>query len=365
IITRLAKLRAFFVIARGSAFALGGHSIGPQEAGRMLNVDYVVSGSMRTQGRHATVTVELIETQSGRIYWADEFECALDQPFAALEEIGNRIVAAVAEEIETAERNRAVLKPPNSLDAWEAYHRGLWHMYRFNDVDNAHAEDFFRRAVRLDPTFARAYAALSFAHFQNAFLHRISERAVQTDLAYDAAGQSLMADDRDPAAHWAMGRALWLRAQHEESLRELARSVELSPNFALGHYTLGFVHSQSGDPRTAINAVDYSRSLSPFDPLQFAMLATNAIAHVRLGNYEEGVSWALKAAARPNAHTHILGIATHCLAVANRLDEARVFAAQIRKNLPNYSVNDFLTSFHFDKETAALFRRSAQRIGFD
>src|SRR5690349_6109813 len=120
-----------------------------------------------------------------------------------------------------------------------------------------------------------------------------------------------MADERDPAAHWAMGRALWLRGQHDESMRELTRSVELSPNFALGHYTLGFVHCQTGDPRHAIDASDYSRSLSPFDPLQFAMLATNAIAHVRLGNYDEAVVWALKAAARPNAHTHILAIATH------------------------------------------------------
>jgi DNA-binding SARP family transcriptional activator len=364
IITRLAKLRVFFVIARGSVFALDDHDIDPQEAGRILNVDYVVSGSVRKSHGRIAVKVELVETQGGRIQWADEFECALDDAFGALDRIGDRIVAAVAEEIETAERNRAVLKPPNSLDAWEAYHRGLWHMYRFSDADNIDAERFFRLAVQVDPTFSRAHAGLSFVHFQNAFLHRRFERASQTDLAYDAAGQALMADDRDPAAHWAMGRALWLRAQHEESLRELTRSVELSPNFALGHYTLGFVHCQTGDPKTAIDAVDCSRSLSPFDPLQFAMLATHAISHIRLGNYDEGVSWALKAAARPNAHTHILGIATHCLAVANRLDEARAFAALIRKSVPNYNVNDFLTSFHFEKETAELFRRGAQRIGF-
>ena len=55
-------------------------------------------------------------------------------------------------------------------------------------------------------------------------------------------------DDRDPAAHWAMGRALWLRGRQDESLQELEKAVDLSPNFALGHYTLGFVQSQAGDP---------------------------------------------------------------------------------------------------------------------
>jgi TolB-like protein/Flp pilus assembly protein TadD len=364
IITRLAKLRVFFVIARGTVFALGEHQIGPQEAGRILNVDYVVSGTVRRRDRRVTVAVELAEARGAHIRWAEEFEYPLDNAFDVLDEINNRIVAAVAEEIEIAERNRAILKPPNSLDAWEAYHRGLWHMYKFNGADNAQAEHFFRTAVRLDPTFARAYAGLSFTHFQNAFLHRIAERPGQTDLAFETAGQSLMVDDRDPAAHWAMGRALWLRGREDESLLELARSVELSPNFALGHYTLGFVHCQSGDAQKAIDATDYSRRLSPFDPLQFAMLASRAIAHVRLGQFEEAVDWALKAAARPNAHTHVLAIATHCLAVANRLDEARAFAALIRKNQPRYCVTDYLAAFRFAPDTAELFRRSAQRIGF-
>ncbi|PJI51281.1 hypothetical protein CTI14_63540, partial [Methylobacterium radiotolerans] len=57
-------------------------------------------------------------------------------------------------------RNRAILTPPNSLDAWQAHHRGLWHMYRFNRTDNEQARHFFEMAVRLDPTFSRAYAGL-------------------------------------------------------------------------------------------------------------------------------------------------------------------------------------------------------------
>jgi hypothetical protein len=98
--------------------------------------------------------------------------------------------------------------------------------------------------------------------------------------------------------------------------------------------------------------------------MQFAMLATNAVAHIRLGNYDEAVSWALKAVARPNAHKHISSIAVHCLAAANRLDEARAIAALIRRNDSHYNVNHFLASFRFDQDTADLLRRSAQRIGF-
>ena len=244
------------------------------------------------------VTVDLAETRTARIIWAEAFDHKLDDAFHVLDEIGNRIVASIASEIELVERNRAILKPPNSLDAWEAYHRGLWHMYRFTRSDNDRAQHFFRMAVRLDPAFARAYAGLSFTHFQNAF-QRWAERAPEIERAFATAGESLLVDDRDPGAHWAMGRALWLRGSRDQSLVELERAVDLSPNFALGHYTLSFVHCQSGDPRTAIGSSDHARLLSPFDPLMFAMLATRALAHVRLGQFEEAADWGIKAAARP------------------------------------------------------------------
>ena len=362
VITRLAKLRNLFVIAQGTVFALHDRRIGPEEAGRMLNVDYVASGSVQRQGKRLTVTVELTETRSARIVWAEIFNQKLDDAFLVLDEIGNKIVASIDNEIETVERNRAILRPPNSLDAWEAHHRGLWHMYRFNKSDNERAQNFFATAIRLDPTFARAYAGLSFTHFQNAF-QGWSKREPAVDKAFEAAGQSLMADDRDPAAHWAMGRAFWLRGQHDQSVIELEQSIDLSPNFALGHYTLAFVHSQAGDPRAAIASADHSRHLSPFDPLLFGMLGARAMALVRLGQFEEAAEWGIKAAARPNAHAHILGIAAFSLATAGRLDEGRAYLASIRKTIPRYGIGEFLAAMQLDAAGAALFRKAARQIG--
>lgn len=187
----------------------------------------------------------------------------------------------------------------------------------------------------------------------------------EIDLAFEAAARSVGADDRDPAAHWAMGRALWLRGAQSECLAELGRSIELSPNFALGHYTVGFVQSQSGDPRMAIESTNYSLQLSPFDPLQFAMLASRALGHVRMGELEEATHWAVKATARPNAHAHILAIAAECLSLAGRRDEAGEFVARIRGHLPSYGVENFLRSFRFDREAEDLFRHAARQIDFD
>ena len=365
IITRLAKLRALFVIARGSVFALRERNIPPDEAGRLLSVDYVASGSVLLNGGRIVVTVELADTKVSRIVWADEFVCTVDDAWRVPDEISNRIVASIAEEIETVERNRAMLKPPNCLDAWEAYHRGLWHMYRFSSDDNDRAAHFFQMALRQDPTFARAHAGMSFTHFQNAFLLRPAQRQQEIERAYETAGNGLIADDRDPAAHWAMGRALWLRGNQDEALREIEQALSLSPNFALGHYTLGFMHGQSGDPRVAIASAEYSRQLSPFDPLLFGMLCSRALGHLRLGQYQDAADWAIKGAARPNAHVHILGIAAVCLGSAGRIDEARKVVTSLRKNAPKYVVGDLLQAFRFGPDGTALFRQNAAVVGLE
>lgn len=363
VITRLAKLRTLFVIAQGTVFALHARGVGSEEAGRMLGVDYVVGGVLQRRGQHVSVHVELTETRTARIIWSEAFEPRSSDALNMLEDIGDRIVATVAAEVEMLERNRAILKPPNSLDAWEAHHRGLWHMFRFTRTDNDQARHFFERATRLDPTFSRAFAGLSFTYWQDAFQGWPTDRQKALDAAQEAAGQSLLADDRDPAAHWAMGRALWLRGRHDESVAELEQSVDLSPNFALAHYNLAFVHATAGDAKAAIGFSDHSRALSPFDPMLFGMFGARAMALARLGRFEEAADWGMKAAARPNSFPHIRGIAAFSLALADRLEEARAQLKVLHDTAPGYAFADFQRAFRFDANGAQLFRKGARKLG--
>jgi DNA-binding winged helix-turn-helix (wHTH) protein/TolB-like protein len=361
VITRLAKLRSLFVIAQGTVFALHEQGMGPGEVGDILNVDYVVSGSLRRSGQRLAVSVELMEVRSSRIVWVEDFDRPLDDAFLVLDQIGDSIVGSIISEVETIERNRAVLKPPGSLDAWEAFHRGLWHMYRFNPADNEQARHFFEMATRLDPTFSRAYAGVSFTHWQNAF-QGWTDRKPEIERAYAAAGQSLMADDRDPGAHWAMGRALWLKGLSDESLAQLSVAVDLSPNFAQGHYSLAFVHATTGDPALAVVSADQSRRLSPFDPMLFATLAARAMALARLGRFDEAAEWAASGAARPNAHAQSIALAAYTRALAGRPGEGRAYLDRVRESLPGYGIENFLTAMHLGPEGEALFREAARRV---
>src|SRR5262249_25613462 len=124
-----------------------------------------------------------------------------------------------------------------------------------------------------------------------------------------------------------------------------------------------FVHAQGGDPAAAVKFSDHSRELSPFDPLLFGMLASRAMALVRLERFAEAAETGVTAAARPNAHAHILAIAAYSLALAGRVAEARAQMAAARARKPDYAIDDLFAAMQFAPDAAALFRAAAKRLG--
>ena len=364
VLVRLSRLRSLFVIARGSSFRFRGAQIDPYTVGRALGVRYLASGAIRTDGHRLRLTVELVEAETGAVMWSDIYDRRLDAVFDLQDELATRIAAALDDEIEAAEMRRALAVPPSSLDGWSAYHRGLWHMYRFTRGDNETARSLFQQALRTDPLSARLYAGLSFTHFQDAFLHRTGQRGIEAEHAYRFAEQSVGLDERDPTSHLALGRALWLLGRQDDAVEELSLAVGLNPNFALGHYSLAFVQAQGGDARAALGAADVAQRLSPFDPLLFGMLGARALACLNLKEHAQAALWGDRAARRPNAHVHIQAIAAFSNALADRREEAGGYARRIRETAPSYRCDDFLAAFHtLTPSVVDLIRRVGPSIG--
>lgn len=364
VLVRLSRLRSLFVIARGSSFRFRGTQIDPCTVGRALGVRYLATGGIRIDGHRLRLTVELVEAETGAVMWSDIYDRRLDAVFEVQDELASRIAAALDDEIEAAEMRRTLSVPPSSLEGWSAYHRGLWHMYRFTRDDNETARGLFQQALRTDPASARLHAGLSFTHFQDAFLHRTGQRGIEAEHAYRFAEQSVGLDERDPTSHLALGRALWLLGRQDDAVEELSLAVGLNPNFALGHYSLAFVQAQGGDARAALSAADVAQRLSPFDPLLFGMLGARALACLNLKEHAQAALWGDRAARRPNAHVHIQAIAAFSNALADRREEAGGYARRIKETAPSYRCDDFLAAFHtLTPSVVDLIRRVGPSIG--
>ncbi|QQN62177.1 transcriptional regulator [Bradyrhizobium diazoefficiens] len=360
VIFGIAKLRSVNIIARSTAAALSSQS--SAAAAARVNAQYIAIGRLQRYRKRYLATTELVDPASGRILWAGEFQCNIADAFSAATSLAAQIVAGLDTEIHIIERNRALLMPPASLDAWQAYHRGLATMYRFTSESNREAQSFFIKAIALDPTFARSYAGLSFTHFQNAFVLNTHEREQESALALSTAGQGLEADPSDPAAHWAMGRALWLRRDHEGAIAALDQATRLSPSYASAHYSLAMVHCQIGDPVRAVEAADTAALLSPLDPMLFAIYGARTFALLRLGKIEEAAEFAIRGAEQPNAHIHARAIAVLTLATAGRMDEADAEWARLRHLRPDYNFGQFSDAFHLVDDLRGIYQKAAKLV---
>jgi TolB-like protein len=183
IIVELSRLHWLFVIARGSSFRFRGPDVDLQAASSILGVRYFLTGSVAIEGGRSVVTVELSHATDSRVLWADRFEGPVDNLLELRLTIAARIVTALELRIPMVEATEAAKLPTANLDSWSAYHRGLWHMYRFNAHDNEIAAHLFGRAISADPDFARAHAGLSFTHFQNAFVGYSTDKEAERRLA--------------------------------------------------------------------------------------------------------------------------------------------------------------------------------------
>jgi tetratricopeptide (TPR) repeat protein len=334
-------------------------------AGDALGAEYILTGTILLQAKLSIVTVELCRAHGGEVIWAGRFTPTVDQLMHMCSTLASQIVGALEPRIQLSEAKQVANVPTEQLDAWAAYHRGLWHMYRFNARDNALAGEHFAHAVRLDPAFARAHAGLSFTHFQNAFLGFASDTEGERRHARVSAAKSMDLDPFDPFVNLTMGRCEWLDGNLEACLPWIERSVSLSPNYAFAIYNGALVGTLLGDAHHNEERVKRAISLSPIDPLNYAMLATRALIHAVRGNYAEAAHWAARAIASPNAHVQIYAIAaiTHELAGLHEL--AAGYSAHIHRTYPTYKGTDFLGSFPFrNSTTLGDFQCTLRQLGF-
>jgi TolB-like protein/Flp pilus assembly protein TadD len=364
LITALSRLHWLFVIARASSFRLRGEDANLEEVRRKLNVRYCLTGAVETSGRMISVSVELSDTHDRGVVWREMFRADIGAIHEIREQIVNAVTSAVEVRIPSNEAQRARLMSPGNLDAWSAYHLGLYHMYRFNKMDNEAATRLFERAVAMEPGFARAHAGLSFTHFQTAFL-RYADSAEASRLAAYHASLCLEHDPLDPFGHFTMGRAQWLRGDLEASLPWLERASALNPNYAQAKYSRGWVEALLGAPEACESNIADALALSPLDPLVYGMLGARALSHLAVENVAQAAAWAERAANSPGAHALIEMIAAAAHGLNGDEARAKAWAGSVRVRAGHLNTDDFLRAFPFrDSTTRVRVAGVLARLGF-
>jgi TolB-like protein/Flp pilus assembly protein TadD len=225
---KLSTLPGLQVTARSSSAEYKKTHKRPQDVGRELGVDYLLTGTVRWekgQGGASRVRVspELIQVSTGATKWQQPFDAALTDVFQVQADIAGRVAEALNVALGANAREKLAERPTQNLAAYDAFLKGEAAYAQGNSPASLReAVGYFEQAVALDSTFAVAWAGLSQAQ---SFLYSSAASPARADQSRSAAERAIALTPNRPEGFIALG--------------DYYRRVPVDPPRAIEQYTKG------------------------------------------------------------------------------------------------------------------------------
>ncbi len=337
IITALAKVRWFFVIARNSSFTYKGRSVDIRQVARELGVRYVLEGSVRKSRDRVRITAQLIAGATGSHIWADTMTGDMDQIFELQDAIAESVAGAIEPKLRSAEIERAGRKPTALLD----------------------------RAIALDPEYAAAHAAIAMCRMRR-FL--IGALRVSPEFLEDTVGIARKAVQLDPADPEVLSTAaivVVLMGKDYVAAREWAdASTRLNPSSCSGWARSAFVRCWTSEFATSVEYFRRAMRLSPADPMMYAYQSGLGMAHLFLGDWAVAIEWLRRALSNNRLYAPAYRLLAVALVQSGKVDEAKQVVRQMLAIDPvsSLSRSHYYTGFK-DAEPRRLYVESLRLAG--
>jgi TolB-like protein/DNA-binding winged helix-turn-helix (wHTH) protein/Tfp pilus assembly protein PilF len=254
------------VIARTSSMAYRGTRKTAGEIGDELGANYLVESTVRRDARHVRIMAKLIRVEDQVQVWNNTYELEPSGLLRVQQEIGTAIARQVGGEFspraELAERPST-----QDADAHDLYLRSRYYWYQRTPDSMRKSLEYVEAALRKDPTYALAHAALADTYVIQALVSWADPR----DLWEKARMESEKALGLDPnlaEAHTAKGIANFFMAwDWPTAERSFRRAIELNPNYAIAHQFYGHLLSNSRRHEEAIAEIQKARNIDPLSPM--------------------------------------------------------------------------------------------------
>jgi len=338
VITALSKHRWLRVLTRATTSSFADQPDAMTRLRDELYVGYLVEGTVRLDGERMRVSVTLTDTADGTVRWAERYDRQIDDLFDILDQITDVIVATIEPEVGYAERDRIGRRPRTDLRAWDLFHLGIGHFFRFTAEDNLEAQRLLVRCRQLDPSFGDAHAWWAYAVVLGMVYWDTDPDPEVLDAALAATKRALDTDDHNAVFHMLRGRVQLARREYDHALVENRRAIELNPTFAAAFCGLGDSLCYEGRYDEAIAQFSRSIELGTHDPQRWAFLSYGALALLFAHRFDEAIEWAERAAAIPNCQYWTTAHRVVALAHLGRTDEAQQAVAQLLHDCPHFSI---------------------------
>ena len=336
ITTALSCIRSLFVIARNSAFAYQNRTVDVRQIGRDLGVRYVLEGSVRRAGNRLRVTTQLIDATTGSHVWAGRHDRDLSDIFAVQDEIATSVAGIIEPALANAEQQRVLRKPPERLDAWEAYQRGLMHFYNHGSAENQAARTFFRQAIARDPNFAPGHYGYALALQWEIWHYSTRPFPEVQGLPHEEALIAVSLDDKDAMGHAVLAHMRMWCSDWEGAIAAARKAVALNPNGSFGIGMLGCVLGFGGYREEALDRLRQAMRASPHDPLTSLWILWTGLIQFFARQFDTAAETLRQVGRLRPYYSNYHTVLAAALACQGHLDEARAVLSRAPPVDPRY-----------------------------
>ncbi len=263
VIAALGRFANLSVMGRNTTLPYKDTAVAPEEIGRALGVRYVLDGAVRRAGDRIRVTAQLTQADSGVHLWSDRFDRAYENVFAVQDEITGKVAGALAVAVGRLERDRALEKPTENLEAYDYVLRGWALVRRETRATNFDAREMFERAVALDPNYSEAHAGIALTYTRPVEYGWTEFTSRNLGRAEELARRALALGPDNVAARRAFATVLLSKSEYDLASDQLRRALEVNPSDTDSYKIYGRILVYLGQADTAIEWFEAALRLDP------------------------------------------------------------------------------------------------------
>lgn len=279
----LSQIPTLRVVARTSAFAFRGQREDVRKIGRALDTDHILEGSMRRDGNHMRISVQLIDARNGYHLWSENFDRSIYDTIKMQEDIARSVAATLQVRLSSESERQFAARRAVNPEVYQLYLLARYYEQQATLESTDRAAALYRQVVNADPNFAPAYVRLARALLNQQEFHGtpiVDAAAAMEPLIATA----LRIDDRLSGAYAIRGSLRATQAREKDALDDLRLAISLNPSDMGAFAEIGRLRLLDGRPGEALQSYDRAAAL---DPLNSWLQLPRCTALEDLARYDE------------------------------------------------------------------------------
>ncbi len=289
IITNLSKLRKLKVVSLSSVMQYDRGNKPLRQAAVDLGVQYLLEGSVRKHGTDLRITARLTDSTQDAYLWAEAYRGSLEDVFDIQEKVAGKIVRALKVRLTPDEKRTLRKRYTENTEAYQLYLQGRYFWNKRNETELKTAIRYFERAIEKDPGYALAWAGIADSYSLLGEYGNISRKDVYPK-ARAAANKALQIDDQLAEVHTSLASLFMLNAwDWDNSEKEFKRAIALNPNYATAHHWYSQWLMCMGRTEESLRTIARAVEL---DPISQAIVKDYGLAYYYTHQYDKALELA-------------------------------------------------------------------------